>query len=39
MVWELSQAWPCTLIAGVTEGTNQMVEELTITAEAVTRKQ
>jgi len=39
MAWELSQAWPCALTAGVKDGTNQVVEELTITTEAVTRKQ
>ncbi len=39
MAWELSQAWPCTLTAGLKEGTNQVVEELIITTEAVTRKQ
>jgi hypothetical protein len=39
MAWELSHAWPCTLTAGVKEGTNQVVEKLTLTTEAVTRKQ
>jgi len=39
MAWELRYAWPCTLTAGVKEGTNQLVEELTITSEGVTRKQ
>jgi phage tail-like protein len=39
MVWELSQGWPCALTTGVKDGANQLVEELTITVETVTRKQ